>query len=128
MKLVARILVGLLALGSLLLAASCWFNTGQAATQFGLTSNGLVGNATIRADIGGIFTSLAIFMGMAAWKQSRMWLLGALVAGGAAFASRVFGLLVDGNGPGVVQPMVVEIISLAILLWARSVWAKPAAA
>jgi hypothetical protein len=126
MNLIARILVGLLALGSLILAAGLWFHTAQAAANFGVSPTGLVGNATVRADIGGIFLALAVFMGMAAWKQSRMWLFGALVTGAGALASRVFGLLVDGYGPGVAQPMIVEIVSLAILLWARSVWAKSA--
>jgi hypothetical protein len=30
----------------------------------------------------------------------------------------------DGPAPGAVPPMVVEAVSVAILMWARSIWTK----
>jgi hypothetical protein len=45
-----------------------------------------------------------------------------MIIGVCALSGRLFGLIVDGAGSGTIPPMVVEIISLAILFWARTRW------
>lgn len=126
MSLIARILIGLQGLGSLIVALTVWFATDQMAASLRVSPVGAVGNATIRADIGGLFMVLAIMMLMAAWKKSRMWALGALVAGGSALVGRLIGVALDGAGPGIWGPIGVEAFGVATLLWARHLWRTPA--
>jgi phosphotransferase system glucose/maltose/N-acetylglucosamine-specific IIC component len=122
MSIIPRILVAILALGALVVALTGWIQPASLSAQFQLLPTAPLGVAAVRADIGGLFLALAIFMGMAALKQSRTWAMGAMIIGVCALSGRLFGLIVDGAGSGTIPPMVVEIISLAILFWARTRW------
>ena len=57
MVIIPRILVGIAALGSLVLALGLWLGTEQVIPALGLSTTdlggGLVGRATVRADIAG---------------------------------------------------------------------------
>lgn len=126
MKMLARILVALTGAVSVLTTLGLWFDPMTVASRIGLTSNGIVGNATLRADLGGIFLGIGIFALMGALRQSRMWLLGALVLMGSAFAGRVVGVLMGAAGPGIFEPMAIELVAMAIMVWARALWRAPA--
>jgi hypothetical protein len=122
MKIVLRILVGFSGVVALLMMLNLWFHMGAVTGALGITTEGLVGRATVRADIGGLFGGIAVFCIMAAWKQSRMWASGALVLVSTAILGRLIGVALDGTGPGVWGPIGVEAVMIAILLWARKVW------
>jgi hypothetical protein len=122
MKMLVRILVGAMGLLSLFLLLNLWFHMEAVTGGLGITVEGLVGRATVRADIGGLFGGIGVFSLMAAWKQSRMWALGALVVISTAILGRLIGVLVDGSGPGVWGPIGVEVVMIGVLLWARQVW------
>lgn len=127
MSLIARILIGLQGLGSAIILLGIWLSPSQMGKMSLMVEPvGLVGNATIRADIGGLFAGLAIMLVMAAWKQSRMWALGALVLAGCALAGRLISVVADGSGPGIWAPIGIEAFAIATLLWARNVWRTPA--
>lgn len=123
MKLVQRILVGLIGVLTVLVALRLWFAMDGALSQFGIAPLNLVGRQTVRADMAGLFMSIGVFSLMAAWKQSRTWALGALVVTGAAIAGRLVGVLIDGAGAGVWPPVVIEAVIIAILVWVRRSWA-----
>jgi hypothetical protein len=122
MKRISRILVGLLGAVALRMMLNIWFHMGSVTGALGIIPGGLVGRATVRADIGGLFGGIAVFCLMAAWKQSRLWALGALVLVSTAILGRLIGVALDGSGPGVWGPIGVEAVMIFILLWARKVW------
>ncbi len=122
MRLVLRLLIGLIGFLSTLMMASLWFKMDALFGQLGLTPSGLVGRATIRADLAGLFGSIGLFSLMAAVRESRTWALGALVATSTAIVGRLVGVVLDGSGPGVWSPVIVEAVIILLLLAARQIW------
>ncbi len=122
MRLLARILVGLFGAMSALIALRFWFDMGPLLGQFGIEAKGIVGRATVRADIGGLFMGMGIMMLLAAWQQSRIWALRVMVVGACALMGRFVSVAMDGSGPDTWGPVIVEMVTLAILYWARTVW------
>jgi glycosyltransferase involved in cell wall biosynthesis len=126
MRQIVRLLVGLIGAASLLAALTFWLNMEALLKGFGIEPVGLVGRATVRADMAGLFLTIAVMALMAAWKRSRMWALGALVPIIAAIAGRLVGVMIDGTAPEIWPPIMIEAFGIAVLLWARSVWRAPA--
>lgn len=126
MKLIARGLVGLVGALSILTALGLWFNMEASLARMGIEPIGLVGRATVRADIAGLFVGIGVMMLMAAWKSSRSWAFGALVLTSGALAGRILSLLIDGSSAESWPPIVVEAVAVSLLLWARSAWKSAA--
>jgi hypothetical protein len=122
MKLLARIIVGLIGIASALAALKLWFDMGPVLAQFGIETKNLAGRATVRADIGGLFMGLGVMSMIAAWQQSRIWALRVMVLAGCALAGRLVTVALDGTGPDTWGPVVVEAVAIVILYWARTVW------
>lgn len=121
---VARILVGLMAVFFFAMGVLFWVSLDAQAAQFQIAAAGDLGRASIRADFGSFFLSVGVFCGYAAWKQCGGAALAAAVLFGVALLGRLFTLAVEGAAAGAVQPMVVEAVCVAILLWARAGWKK----
>ena len=121
---IARALVGLMALFFFAMGVLFWVSLDTQAAQFQIQAAGALGNASIRADFGSFFLSAGLFCGYAAWKQHGEAALAAATLFGLALLGRLVTIVLEGAAPGAVQPMVVEAICVAILLWARSGWAK----
>ena len=126
MKLITRGLVGLVGALSILTALGLWFNMEASVARMGIEPIGLVGRATVRADIAGLFVGIGVMMLMAAWKSSRSWAFGALVLTSGALAGRILSLLIDGSSAESWPPIVVEAVAVSLLLWARSAWKSAA--
>jgi hypothetical protein len=122
MRHVLRLLVGTLGLLFIAIMATLWFNMGALLAQVGITPNGLIGRATVRADIAGLFGSIGLFALMAALRESRAWALGALTMTSVAIVGRLVGIALDGSGPGVWSPIIVEAVLILLLLAARQFW------
>lgn len=124
MHMFIRILVGLIGLLATFTAAQHWFALKTVAAERGIVALEASGRANVRADVGGLFLAIGIFSILAAWKQSRTWAVAALVATGAAFLGRLISFVMDGNAPGVVAPLVIELIFIALFAWAAWSWTK----
>lgn len=128
MGLATRILVGLMALFFGAMGAGFWFNLETQAAGFALQNaveaTNLVGRASVRADFGSFFLTVAVLCAYAAWKRNGSAAVGAALLFGIALLGRVVSILLDGPAPGGAFPMGVEAVSVAILLWARSVWKR----
>lgn len=126
MNLAARILVGLMALFFGAMGVGFWFSLESQAAGFGLQAAvdaaNLIGRASVRADFGSFFLTVGVLCAYAAWKRCGSAAVGAALLFGIALTGRVISILLDGPAPGGTPPMVVEAVSVAILLWARSVW------
>jgi hypothetical protein len=124
MAIISRVLVGLIGLASFFSASQHWFALKSIAVERGIEAVGTAGRANVRADIGGIFLAIGAFALLAAWKQSRTWALAALTVITLAFVGRVLSLMIDGSGPGVVPPLILEAVIIAIFAWAAILWKK----
>lgn len=123
MKMIARGLVGLSGLLSVLTALGLWFGMDRLLPNLGLTINdlgdGLVGRATVRADIAGMFGGMGLAMLIAAVRHSRAWTEVVLVFATCAITGRIISLVLDGAPSVVFPPILVEAVAIALLLWFR---------
>lgn len=123
MVIIPRILIGIGALGSLVLALGLWLGVEQVIPALGIATTdlggGLVGRATVRADIAGLFGGMGICLLIAVIRSSIHWVNAALVFICVAISGRFVGLIIDGGGNAVIQPIIVEAVIIALLLWLR---------
>lgn len=124
MRMIFRILIGVMGLLSFQGAWHHWFNVAALADERGMKALGEIGQANIRADVGGIFIAIGIFSILAAWKQSRLWALAAIIAVSSTLAGRFASIAFDGFSQRVFQPMMIEAVVLAVLLGGYAVWKK----
>lgn len=110
-----RIVLGALGLLSLLLAARIWADPSSVAAQLGLLVNGPLGQATLRADVAGLFAATGGLSVFAAFKGDGRFLLGPLCLIGAALAGRLLNLGLAGFTVSQVAPVLIEVLVLSIL-------------
>jgi ABC-type multidrug transport system permease subunit len=79
----------------------------NAATPLGLNS--------IRADLGAFFLASAIACGLALFAKKPNWLWGAMSLYLIAVIGRVLGVVIDGAPAGVAQPIIIELVIVAML-------------
>lgn len=124
MVIIPRILVGLAALGSIILALGLWFGQEQVIPALGIATTdlggGVVGRATVRADIAGLFGGMGVCMLIAVIRQSVHWVNTVLVFVTVAITGRFIGLAADGGESFAIQPIIVEAVTIALLLWLRA--------
>ena len=119
---IARIGIGLVGAFLTFMGLTFWFTLDSAVVGFGFGPEGVIGRASVRADVGGFFLGGGILAFYAAWKcHAGAATVGALFVG-LALTGRLLTLILDGNAPGAVPPMVVEAVMIALLLWGRSLW------
>jgi hypothetical protein len=119
MKTLLRALVGLSGLFSIVMVLGLWFGMERILPAIGLMTNdlagGLVGRATVRADIAGLFGGMGLAMLIAATRESRAWAGAALLFVSVALAGRLIGLALDGAPAEVIPPIVIEAFTVALL-------------
>jgi hypothetical protein len=113
-QLIARIVVGLVGLLSILLAARFFQNPAVPAALLGVTSVGELGTATLRSDFGGFFGVCGILALAAAIRNSAALLTAPLLAIAIALTGRIVSYALDGGGSTVAQPMLVELTLLVV--------------
>lgn len=124
MKSLARALVTLSGLASIGVALGLWFGIDALLPKLGLATTdlgaGLVGRATVRADIAGLFGGMGLAMLVAALRQSRAWTNVVLLFVCVAITGRFISLGLDGAPALVMPPIVIEALAILLLLWFRS--------
>lgn len=123
MKNIARLLVGLFGLLSVATALGLWFAMEGLLTNLGIAptdlAGGLVGRATVRADIAGLFAGMGVAMLLAARNQNRSWTNAVLLFVTMAITGRIISVFLDG-GPAIVwPPIAIEAAIIALVLWYR---------
>ena len=119
-----RLLIGLFGALGLVQASRLWLSPHIAAGVLGVTDLNVTGLATIRADLGGLFTAIGLLMLFGALRNSRAALTGALVAVAAAFAGRIFAAVHDGVTSPQYPPLVIEAVTVTLLAIGRQLAPK----
>ncbi len=121
MRLLVRLLLGLIGLLAFAIAAQFWLAPDRVAGQFGLTPVGSLGLASLRADLGGFFTVAGGFCLAAGVRNQAGYLTAPLALLSVALISRSLTALTAPPDPGMTQPIVVEAVLVAILMTAQIV-------
>jgi ribonuclease Z len=123
---IGRLVILLLAALFATLGLGFWIAPDQAARGFHLHAAGAEGLVSLRADLGGLFLSLAVLAGIGALKRRAAFLLAAAAMLAAVLIGRVIGF-VAGHGADPVS-FAIEIVALAaLLIYARALHADDAA-
>lgn len=117
-------LVGIVGLLSILTAFQHWFDLNSIELQRGIVGNSVAGNANIRADVGGIFLAIGIFMLLASWKRSAHWALATLLLILSALTGRLLSLSIDGIGTGILPPILIEMLFAGMMAVAWRLWSE----
>lgn len=118
------VLTGLIFAGGLmylLLGIGFLVDPASSGVDFGLTSKGAHGLATMRADMTAFFVVAAGSMVIGAWRRNGDLLLVAAALFAIALLGRIVSLFVDGTWDGFAFPMLVEAVTVIILLIANRV-------
>ena len=116
---VLRALVGLIGVLALLVAARLWIGPEAPAAALGLKADGLLGLATLRADVGGFVAAGGLFALAGAIRGEGRLLTPPAVLLGLALTGRILTVAVDGYAAPMLPPMIIEFVLVAILLIAR---------
>jgi hypothetical protein len=112
----ARTVVGLIGAFSLVMGLTTLLDPDQVATSLGFGPLDAMGLNSLRADVGGFFLAAAVFCGIGLFRGRSGWILGGALLYGLAAVGRITGVAMAGAPEGVVTPIVVEIILVALLL------------
>jgi ribonuclease Z len=113
---VGRAMVALAAVLFSVLGLSFWIAPDQIAPALGLEAVRATGTTALRADVGGLFLSLAIFCGIAAWTMRRFGFIAPAVVLAAIALGRMIGWTSDGVTPDGVVQLAIELVVLAALV------------
>ena len=124
MQFIIRIVVGVVALLSILLAARFFQNPAAPAALLGVAPLGKLGTATLRGDFGGFFGVCGILALAAAIRNSAALVSAPFLAIAIALTGRVVSYALDGGGSDVAQPMLVELTLLVVFGIGRATLAR----
>lgn len=114
MRVVLRILVGVVGLLGLLIALAVWANPAGPAEKFGLELIGGLGHASMRADFAGFFAGAGILSLAAAMRGDARLLTAPLLLVTVALAGRVLTAGLEGFTPDMATPMIVEAVLICV--------------
>ena len=121
MQIVAKIIPGLVALLFLSMGLNALFDPMGAALQFGVEPQGSLGLSTLRGDLGGMFLTCTVLLGLGVWKAQGHWLVAVAILMGLIAAGRIVGFMIDGEpNPAAVTAFVAEIVIAAALYFSST--------
>ncbi len=123
MTFVIRALVGVAGLLAVLAALGFWFSPDVLADKFGITPQGALGYSTLRADFGALFGGVGAFAIAAAMRNSARLLSAPLLLIAIGFCGRLLSIALSGYEASMLQPMVVEVVLVALFATGRKVLA-----
>ncbi|MCC6926236.1 hypothetical protein [Novosphingobium sp.] len=116
MRIAVTALIFLAGLFNLALGLSFLYDPGGMGLQFGVSPNGPLGFAVLRADFPAFFLVIGFCMLRGAWVRNGDLLLVPAALFAIAFTGRAISALVSGTQPGFFEPMVVEALQFVLLV------------
>lgn len=119
MQMVLRVLAGLAGLLGVFIALSTWADPTKFPATLGLQGVGGLGEATIRADVAGFFGTFGLLALAGAVRGEARLFTAPLLLIAIALAGRALTVVLSGFEPAMAQPMVIELVLLAIFAAGR---------
>ncbi len=127
MRWTVRGVVGLAGVLAIVVAIAFWANPAAPAERLGLTGEGGLGLATLRADLGGFFGGAGALTLFAAIRDRGRLLTAPLLLICLALAGRIVTVIVNGFEQSMVQPAAIEVVLVIVLLAGRLMLAPKSA-
>uniref|UniRef100_B0SY55 DUF4345 domain-containing protein n=1 Tax=Caulobacter sp. (strain K31) TaxID=366602 RepID=B0SY55_CAUSK len=118
-----RLLIGLVGVLALLVSIRLWIAPAKVGAILGLTSDGLAGTATLRADVAGFFAGMGLFSLLAALRSDRQVVVVPLVLVGLALAGRLLNAALLGLPPQQYASVAIEAALVVLFLAGRRAFA-----
>ena len=118
MKNIAKIAAALVGLFSLAMGLLAWVDPVKVGEIVGLVGPSELGQHTLRGDIGAIFLASALGCGLALFRGKVMGLKLPIIIYGLVLIGRLISLVVTGNGVGVMQPILIEVVLIGLSVFA----------
>lgn len=116
MRIVLIALIFIAGLFNLFLGVSFLTDPAGMGMQFGVSPNGPIGHAVLRADFAAFFLVIGFCMLWGAWRRQGDLLLVPAALFAVAFTGRLISSFISGTEPGFYQPMVVEAVQFIMLV------------
>ena len=116
MRIAITALIFLAGLFNLFLGISFLLDPAGMGAQFGVSPNGPLGYAVLRADFTAFFGLIGFCMLRGAWKRNGDVLLVPAALFGIAFVGRAISAAISGTSPGFFMPMTVEALQVILLV------------
>jgi hypothetical protein len=116
MRIAVTALIFLAGMFNLFLGLSFLLDPAGMGRQFGVSPNGPLGYAVLRADFVAFFLVIGFCMLRGAWRRNGDLLLVPAALLGVAFIGRAISAVVSGTEAGFFQPMVFEAMQFALLV------------
>ena len=118
MKLFANLAAALVGVFSLAMGALAWKSPEQIGEILGLIGPSMLGEHTLRGDIGAIFLASGLGCAAALFLGKTGGLKFPIVLYGLVLLGRLFSLVMSGSGEGVMQPIMIEVGLVALSVFA----------
>lgn len=118
MKNIAKIAAALVGLFSLAMGLLAWVDPRKVGEIVGLVGPDELGQHTLRGDLGAVFLASALGCGFALFKGKIIGLKLPIIIYGLVLIGRLISLVVTGNGVGVMQPILIEVVLIGLSVFA----------
>ena len=111
----AALIVGLV---SLVLGLGAWIHPAQLGDMIGLQGIGVLGEHSLRGDIGAVFLGSALGCAIALFKGKAAGMKLPIILYGLVLVGRLLSLILSGTAPDVYQPIIIEVVFIALSYFA----------
>lgn len=119
MTLILRLVLGLAGALGMLIGARMWMDPAKVGEMMGLAGAGPLGQATLRADVGGFFAAVGVLaLAGALRNQARLFTAPVLMIA-LALSGRLVAMAVNGVDPPAIRSMVIEAVLLGLFALGR---------
>lgn len=118
MKNIAKTAAALVGLFSLAMGLLAWVDPVKVGEIVGLVGPAELGQHTLRGDLGAVFLASALGCGFALFKGKIIGLKLPIIIYGLVLIGRLISLVVTGNGVGVMQPILIEVVLIGLSVFA----------
>jgi len=113
---VVRVTLGLIALFFVVGGLRFMLTPESMAAEFFISPLGVAGLSTVRADLGGAFVAVGVFIVLGLRPGATQWLYAAAIANAAFAVARGVGMVADGVVAHAVTACVVEVVIFVLLV------------
>ncbi len=114
----AKLAATLVGLFSIVMGLLAWVDPVKVGEIVGLVGPAELGQHTLRGDLGAVFLASAIGCGLALFQGKSMGLKLPIIIYGLVLVGRLISLVLTGNGPGVMQPIIIEVVLIGLSVFA----------
>ncbi|NNC38905.1 MAG: DUF4345 family protein [Hyphomonadaceae bacterium] len=120
----AKLAAALVGLFSIVMGLMAWVDPAKVGGIIGLEGVGVLGEHSLRGDVGAVFLASALGCGLALFKGKTVALKIPIIIYGLVLIGRLISLVAVGAGEGVMQPILIEVALVALSIFAYRTLSK----